>query len=587
MTDQNNDQSAALSLSTDATSPSEPTEMRRQAEEKVRSLPLDEMEVLSPEKIRQVLHELRVHQIELEMQNEELRLAQVKLEVSRARYFDLYDLAPVGYFTLSKQGLILEANLTAAGLLGKARSALSKQPLTRFIFDEDQDIYYRQRKQLFETETPQICELRVRRQDAGQFWARMEASLARDDTGATICLLVMSDVTERHRLEDQFRQAQKMESVGRLAGGVAHDYNNMLSVILGYTELALDEVGLSQPVHDYLTEIMKATRRSAEVTRQLLTFARKQTITPEVLDLGKTLESMIKMLRPLIGEDIDLVWLREASLWPIRMDPTQLHQVLTNLCVNARDAIAGVGKVTIETKNIVIDEAYCADCATFTPGAYVLLAVSDDGCGMDKETVEKVFEPFFTTKGVAQGTGLGLTTVYGIVDQNNGFITAKSEPGKGATFKVYLPRHMGEAKEARAESAVEIQKGRGESVLLVEDEQTMLQMVKMMLERLGYKVLTADTPSKAISLGKEHTDEIHLLITDVVMPEMNGPALAERMKAVCPKLKYLFMSGYTADLIAKRGFIEQGTAFLQKPFTLNSLASKVREVLDAPCFDGR
>ena len=264
------------------------------------------------------------------------------------------------------------------------------------------------------------------------------------------------DITDRVNLQAQFVQAQKMESVGRLAGGVAHDYNNVLSVIIGYTEMAMDEVDPAGPLHANLEEVLTAANRATDITRQLLAFARKQTIAPKVLDLNETVEGMLKMLRRLIGEDIDLAWLPGASLWPVKMDPSQIDQILANLCVNARDAIAGVGKVTIETGTVVFDAAYCADHAGFVPGEFVMLAVSDNGCGMDKEMLDKIFEPFFTTKDVDKGTGLGLATVYGIVKQNNGFINVYSEPGKGTTIKIYLPRHEGKAVEIQEESTAEI-----------------------------------------------------------------------------------------------------------------------------------
>ncbi len=255
------------------------------------------------------------------------------------------------------------------------------------------------------------------------------------------------DITEKLSLESQLRQAQKMESVGRLAGGVAHDFNNMLGVIIGHTELALEQMDPAQPLFTSMQEIRKAALRSADLTRQLLAFARKQTVAPKVLDLNETVEGMLKMLRRLIGEDIDLVWLPDSDLWPVKMDPSQIDQILANLCVNARDAIEGVGKITIETHKVTFDEAYCADHSGFIPGDFVMLAVSDDGQGMDKETLDKIFEPFFTTKGIGKGTGLGLATVYGIVKQNNGFINVYSEPGQGTTFKIYLPRHAAETEQ--------------------------------------------------------------------------------------------------------------------------------------------
>ncbi|MFH0730772.1 MAG: PAS domain S-box protein [Pseudomonadota bacterium] len=395
----------------------------------------------------------------------------------------------------------------------------------------------------------------------------------------TAVIEMVEDITDKLSLESQFRQAQKMEAVGLLAGGVAHDYNNMLSVILGFAELALDKVTPSEPLYDDLQQILNAANRSTEVTRQLLAFARKETIVPKVIDLNETIEQMLKMIRRLIGEDIALAWLPGAGLWPVYMDPSQLDQILANLCVNARDAIADVGNITIETENAVFDETYCADHVGFSTGEYVLLALSDDGCGMDKELQEKIFEPFFTSKAVGLGTGLGLSTVYGSVRQNNGFINVYSEPGKGTTFKIYLRRHADPAVHSLPERAAEIPRCRGETVMVVEDEPAILMMTKMMLEKLGYRVLCAGTPGEAIRLAEEHAGEIHLLITDVVMPEMNGRELAERLQSITPDIKILFMSGYTATVIAHRGVLDEGVNFIKKPFSKMDLAVKVSEAL--------
>ncbi len=404
----------------------------------------------------------------------------------------------------------------------------------------------------------------------------------------TCILSSILDITERKRvvgekakLEAQLHQAQKMESVGRLAGGVAHDFNNMLGVILGHAEIAMDQIDQALPIYADLEEIRKAAHRSADLTRQLLAFARKQTVVPKVLDLNETIEGMLKMLERLIGEDIHLNWQPKADLWPVKVDPSQIDQILANLLVNARDAIADTGRITIETGNIAIDEDYCADHPGFVPGEYVLLAVSDDGCGMDKETLAHIFEPFFTTKGVGKGTGLGLATVYGAVKQNNGFIDVYSEPGKGTTFTIYLPRHAGRAAQMRTEGAAAGPALRGhETVLLVEDEPAILKLTTEMLERQGYTVLAAPSPGKAISLVREHPGEIHLLMTDVVMPEMNGRDLAGNLLSIYPHFKILFMSGYTANVIAHHSVLDEGVYFIQKPFSMKNLAAKVREVLD-------
>jgi PAS domain S-box-containing protein len=392
-------------------------------------------------------------------------------------------------------------------------------------------------------------------------------------------IAVKRDITSHLWLAAQFQQAQKMEAVGVLAGGVAHDYNNMLGVILGYSELALNKINPSEPLYNDLQEILKAAERSKDITRQLLAFARKQTIIPVVLDLNRNVENMLKMLRRLIGEDIDLAWRPGVDLCPIKMDPIQVDQILANLCVNARDAIAGVGKVTIETGSAVFDEKYCANHIGFVAGKYVLLVVSDDGCGMDKETINQIFEPFFTSKRMGQGTGLGLSTVYGIVKQNNGFINVYSEPGKGTTFTIYLPRNADQTVDAPQERMEEIPLGGGETVLVVEDETALLKMSKRMLERLGYRVLAAGTPGEAIGLTQEYASEIRLVITDVVMPEMNGRDLAERLQALCPSMKILFMSGYTANVIIHRGVLDDDINFIQKPYSMEDLAVNVREVL--------
>jgi len=386
---------------------------------------------------------------------------------------------------------------------------------------------------------------------------------------------------ENIKLESQLQQAQKMEAIGQLAGGVAHDFNNMLGVIIGHTEMAMKAIGPSQPLFADLKEILKAARRSADLTRQLLTFARKQTVAPQVLDLNQTIDGMLNMLRRLIGENINLIWVPGSGLWPIKMDPSQIDQILANLCVNARDAIAGVGKLTVETENTSFDQEYCEGHAGALPGEYVRISVSDTGIGMDKQTLTHIFEPFFTTKGVGEGTGIGLATVYGAVKQNNGYINAYSEPGLGTTFTIYIPRHIEKITETRTTKSAEPVLRGNEIIILVEDESTLLALSKTMLERLGYTVLAADTPSKAIHLAGEYYGQIHLLATDVIMPEMNGLQLSTRLMENRPEMKCLFMSGYTANIIANQGVLKEGVSFIQKPFLLKELAAKVREALES------
>jgi two-component system cell cycle sensor histidine kinase/response regulator CckA len=818
-------------------------DLRRQAEETFRQQLAKEPRLpapLSAEEIQTALHELRVHQIELEMQNEELRRTQVELDRARVEYFNLYDLAPVGYCTIS-EGLLLKANLTAAGLLGVARKALVGKRMSSFIQKEDQNIYYRHYKQLVKTGAPQVFELRLKKSDGAIFWAQLVATAALDADGLPVCRMTMSDISaikeaerklresqqdfknlvnsgmaliwtsgtdmlcnyfnsvwleftgrsleeelgngwaegvhpddfqrcldiyvgafdrqepfsmeyrlrhhggtyrwiidvgcprsdsrgeflgyighcldidERKRVEEELRdstaiitsvieniplmiflkestdlrfvlfnrageellgydrktllgknnldlfppeqaahfmakdrevldgptgildipeeaistakkglrllhtrkvcikntegtskfllgisediterkyleeeqeklqaqlqQAHKMESVGLLAGGVAHDFNNMLAIILGYTEMILGKVAPTEPLVADLQEIQKAAEHSADLTRQLLAFARKQVVMPRVIDINDTIEGMLRMLRRLIGENIDLVWQPATGLWPVKIDPSQIDQILANLCVNARDAIGGIGRLTIETANRHLDAAYCALHLGAEPGEYVLVKVTDNGCGMDQETLSRIFEPFFTTKTFGEGTGLGLATVYGAVKQNNGFIHVDSWPGSGTTFSIYLPRHTSMAVSVVQEVAAQPTEGGLETILLVEDEAAILKMTTRMLQSLGYTVLAANSPEAAIRLAGESAGTIDLLLTDVVMPEMNGRDLAEHLSAFMPRLKCLLMSGYTADIIARQGKHEPGVYFIEKPFSKDGLAAKVRSAL--------
>lgn len=385
---------------------------------------------------------------------------------------------------------------------------------------------------------------------------------------------------ERRKLEAQFCQSQKMEAVGRLAGGIAHDFNNMLNVIIGQAELAAMKMGENSSLQSNIEEITKAAQRSADLVRQLLGFARKQIIAPQVLDINDTVENMLKMLRRLIGEDIDLLWKPAGDLWPVKIDPVQVSQLLANLTVNARDAIVGNGKVIIETDNAEFDETYCGQHEGFIPGQYVTLSVSDDGCGMSKETMGLLFEPFFTTKPMGQGTGLGLATVYGVVKQNKGFINVYSEPGQGSTFKIYLPRVRSELVPQAAEPPRAKMPHGNETILLVEDEPALLEIGEELLKYLGYQVIVAASPNRAVDLAKEYSGEIHLMITDVVMPEMSGRELSQKIGALRPEVKLLFMSGYTANVIAHQGVLDEGVHFLQKPFSLEDMAVKIRNVLE-------
>ncbi len=432
-----------------------------------------------------------------------------------------------------------------------------------------------------------IGEVKMYSKDGQVLDISLRAYANKDSNGKITALVgIHTDITKRKKteaehdkLQAQLAQSQKMESIGRLAGGVAHDFNNMLGVILGQTELVLSQVDSALPFFDNLQEIHKAAERSADLTRQLLAFARKQTVAPKVIDLNETVEGMLKMLKRLIGEDIDLVWHPGIKLRPVMMDPSQIDQILANLCVNARDAIKGVGRVNIETARSIINEADCSRYSAALPGEYILLTVSDDGCGMDQKTLSRLFEPFFTTKELGKGTGLGLATVYGIVRQNNGFIHVESEPDRGTFFKIYLPCHENKENLKLKEELNTCVSGQ-ETILLVEDEPLILRMTKEMLKLKWYTVLSAATPEEALSLARNHAGKIHLLLTDVIMPGMNGRDLAQKLLSLHPLMKIIFMSGYTANVITDQGILDEGIHFIQKPFSMKDLASKVRETLD-------
>ncbi|OPX32507.1 MAG: hypothetical protein B1H09_00010 [Gemmatimonadaceae bacterium 4484_173] len=432
-----------------------------------------------------------------------------------------------------------------------------------------------------------VMEVEYYHKNGSTVWLENTMKAIRNHSGAMVGIYGVSrdvsqrkiDEREKKKLQDQLTVAQKMESLGRLAGGVAHDFNNLLTVILGHTELALQDVSPVEELHSTLLQIHHAAEESAALTRQLLAFARKQVIQPRPLNINEAIAGQLKMLRRLMGEQIELSWIPADSLWLSMIDPGQIDQVLINLCVNARDAIAGVGAISIKTENAYVDAEFSAAHQGISPGDYVKLCVADSGSGMDREVLGHIFEPFFTTKGVGKGTGLGLATVYGIVKQNGGYVDVWSELNQGTSVSIYLPRPETGTVDTAEISNGEIPTGSGETVLLVEDEIAVLEMTLAMLEGLGYRVVPASLPEQALEIVRNHSGEIHLLLTDLIMPQMNGRELAEKAEEIRPSMKCLFMSGYTADIIISPDVTKKGLCFMQKPFAMQTLAVMVHKVL--------
>ncbi len=510
----------------------------------------------------------------------ERKAVEDSLRESEARFKALHN-ASFGGITIHDKGVIIDCNQGLSDMTGYSIDELTGMDGLQLIAEPSRSMVMD--KILSGYEKP--YEAVGLRKNGEQFPMRLEARNI-PYKGQELRTVEFRDITEQKKaeqdkeeLQGQLIQAQKMESVGRLAGGVAHDFNNMLSIILGNIELVQDDIDPDSRLFSNICEVKKAALRSADLTRQLLAFARKQTVSPKILNPNHAIDGMLKMLKRLIGEDIDLLWYPKQHLWSVKIDPSQIDQILANLCVNARDAIKDVGKITIETDNILLDRDYCRQHKGFRPGEFVLINVSDNGCGMDKETLNKLFEPFFTTKRIGEGTGLGLATVYGIIKQNNGFINVYSEPGQGTTFKLYIPRHEKLQYEEPAVAKEKSQKG-VETILLVEDEKAILQMVKKMLERLGYTVLAANTPEQAMQIANSSKINIDLLITDVVMPSMNGRELTQKILKAVPNVKCLYMSGYTRNVIAHRGILGRGMNFINKPFSRMDISLKIREILD-------
>jgi len=512
--------------------------------------------------------------------NAALRGAQEGLRRSEMNFRSLVTNAPYGICRCDSTGQLLDANPALLAMLGySSPKELAGKHLGTLYADTQQWFELADHLRAAAPFNGLIVEWM--RKDGSAVVVRVSGRAVPSAGKGNTFELFAEDVTERRALEQQLRQSQKMEAVGRLAGGIAHDFNNLLMVISGYSEFLLDRLGPEPALRTPAQEIANAAGRATSLTRQLLAFSRKQMLAPKILDLNGVVTENMKMLTRVIGEDIDLVMVPAAELGAVRADAGQIEQVIMNLAVNARDAMPSGGKLTIETSNVFVDEEHARFHPPLVPGNYVMLAISDTGAGMDSETQSRIFEPFFTTKG-PKGTGLGLSTVYGIVKQSGGYIWVYSEAGKGTTFKIYLPRvaELAQPDALGAPSETAASEPGTETILLVEDEANLRYLARQFLEKQGYRVIDAADGAVAMQIAVAHEGMIHLLLTDVIMPGMNGRELAQRISEIRPNVKILYMSGYTENVIGRNGTLDAGVRLLQKPFTLRDLKSKVREVLD-------
>ncbi|SRR5579871_1897699 len=513
--------------------------------------------------------------------NAALRAAQENLRKSEVNFRTLVTDAPYGICRCNSFGRLLDANPALLTMLGYPTvKELAGKHLGELYADAQQWFDLADVLRAAEPFNGLIAEWK--RKDGLAIVVRVSGRSVLNGPQKTFELFA-EDVTERRALEQQLRQSQKMEAVGRLAGGIAHDFNNLLMVISGYSEFLLDRLSPDPALRGPAQEIASAAGRATSLTRQLLAFSRKQMLAPKILDLNAVVSENLRMLTRMIGEDIDLMMIPALGLGAVRADAGQVEQVIMNLAVNARDAMPAGGKLTIETSNVSLDEEYARFHAPLRPGNYVMLAISDTGAGMDSETQSHIFEPFFTTKG-PKGTGLGLSTVYGIVKQSGGYIWVYSEPGKGTTFKIYFPR-VAQVSESAVQVATPVEPVAAEpgteTVLLVEDEANLRYLARQFLEKQGYRVIEAADGAVAMQVAVAHEGTIHLLLTDVIMPGMNGRELAQRISEIRPNVKVLYMSGYTENVIGRNGTLDEGVHLLSKPFTLHELKRKVRQVLDS------
>jgi PAS domain S-box-containing protein len=544
--------------------------LRQQAEEILRGQPAN-LADLSTTDMQALIHNLQVHQIELELQNEELRRTQLELQAARDRYADLYNFAPVGYFTLDANGVIVEANLTGAALLNVTRSALVGTPLTHFVVPEDREKYAIYRVELGNSETLQTTELRLIRQAEAPFFARLEGLAWHDQAGRLFqCKLTVSDISERVRAEAALRRASRLEVAATLAGGIAHDINNLMTTVLGNADLL--SLNLNTPdAPDMLTAISRSAQRASELAQQMLAFARGGKYHPRRMNLNDTLQEALQHQQDAApGPSLVIERQLGADLWPVLADASQMSQVMDNLLSNAVEAGDGRGRIRVSTGNLVIDEAGMAEQPhNLNPGRYVKLTVEDEGCGMNAEVLARVFEPFFSTK--FQGRGMGMAAVYGIVQNHGGDIFIKSEAGLGTVFTVYLPAVEVEVKPAAKSK---------ETLIVIDDEEIIRTMLQRFLESFGYQVLAAQTGLEGLEIAQTFAGEIHLALLDMEMPHLNGRQTLARLKQLRPKLKVILFSDYSLKTDTQALLAAGADAFIQKPFKMDALAAEIRRVLD-------
>jgi two-component system cell cycle sensor histidine kinase/response regulator CckA len=554
--------------------------LRRLAEEALKEAPDDrgDLSGISPEELTGVIHELRVHQIELKMQNEELRRIQGELEKERDRYSHLYDFAPVGYFTVSEKGIVVEANLTAATLLRMERSSLIGSPFSRFVLREDQDILYFHRKRLLETKKPQSCRLRLVKKGSSEFYANLEWMIVEDGYGGVSqTRITASDITEQKKLENKLRQVRKMEAIGTIAGGIAHQFNNALHIITGRIDLLEMDFPGDVNVLKSAKEMKNSAFRMAQLTAQLLAYARGGKYHAKTVSLGDFVRETLPLVRHTFDSSINVDLDLSLDMPNVKIDLIQLQMVLSAVLLNASEAMEGEGCIRVACRNELITEEIGGNFPKLTPGNYACLVIADDGKGMNEETNKRVFEPFFTTK--AEGRGLGLAAAYGIVKNHNGWISVDSELGKGTVVKIYLPAAEAPVKEAaKSKPKAELTKGQG-TILVIEDEELVMKVTREILEKLGYRVLEAKTGQEAIDVVKTFDGDIDLAMLDILLPGMSGDIIYPLLMKVRPNLKVIVFSGYSIDGPAQKILNAGAEDFMQKPFAIVDLSEKLKKIL--------